>query len=427
MEHIMIEKLMLDSLRTWVTAYGLDGFRFDLMGHHMKSNMVKLRTMLDELDPSLYLYGEGWDFGEVMHNARGINATQFNLAGSGIGTFNDRLRNAVRGGRPFDTGTTLIANQGFTNGLWYAHNAENWGNDWERGALLQAADWIRVGLAGNLADYTFESADGNRKRSWDVDYYGAPCGYNQDPHENVLYVSAHDNQTLYDNNIYKLPLETGMPDRVRVQTLGLALTLLGQGVPFLHAGSEMLRSKSLERDSYNSGDWFNRLNFDYSSNNFGVGLPVEAGFEADLMRPLLANPALRANEAAIQQCIANLQTLLMIRKSSPLFRLRTKEAVMARLAFHNTGPHQIPGLIVMSLSDQVDGWPGIDPNYDLIVVVFNATTHTQQFQKLDWQGIGLTLHPLLQKGGDSLLLEAEVNDVTGIVSVPPRTVGVFVR
>lgn len=424
-EHAMMEKLMLDSLRTWAEHYGLDGFRFDLMGHHMVRNMVKVRDMLATIDESIYIYGEGWDFGEVMHNGRGKNASQFNLAGTGIGTFNDRIRNAIRGGRPFDNGHALIANQGFANGLWYAHNAENWGNEWERGALLHAADWIRVGLAGNLADYAFEAANGHHTRGWDIDYYGTPCGYNQAPHENVPYVEAHDNQTFYDNNVYKLPLETSMADRVRVQTLGLALTILAQGVPFLHAGSEMLRSKSLERDSYNSGDWFNRLNFDYSNNNFGVGLPVEAGFEADLMRPLLANPHLRADQSAIRQCIANVKALLTIRKSSPLFRLRTKEEVIARLAFHNTGPHQIPGLIVMSLSNQVEGLPSIDPNHNLIVVAFNATTRAQQFQKPDWQGLGLTLHPALRESGDQVMLGAAVDDGEGIITVPPRTVVVL--
>ncbi len=426
-EHAMMEKLMLDSLRVWAEHYQLDGFRFDLMGHHMKANMVKVRAMLDALDPSIYLYGEGWDFGEVMHNMRGINATQLNLAGTGIGTFNDRFRNAIRGGRPFDSGSALIANQGFINGLWVAPNAENWGHDWERAALLRAADQIRVGLAGNLADYAFEAADGYRTRGWEIEYYGGPTGYNQSPQENVLYVEAHDNQTLYDNNVYKLPIDTTLADRVRVQTLGLALTLLGQGVPFLHAGSELLRSKSLERDSYNSGDWFNRLFFDYSFNNFGVGLPLEAGFEADLMRPFLANPALRADESAIRQCAANVRALLTIRKSSPLFRLRTKADVLARLTFHNTGPQQIPGLIVMSLADQVPGLPRLDPNYALIVVVFNATPHPQQFQKLDWQELGLTLHPALHANGDTVVLQAAVDDAAGVVTVPARTVGVFVR
>jgi len=425
-EHAMMEKLMLDSLQIWAEQYQLDGFRFDLMGHHMKANMVKARAMLDEIDPAIYIYGEGWDFGEVMHNARGVNATQFNLAGTGIGTFNDRLRNAVRGGRPFDSGDELIANQGFINGLWYAHNAKNWGHDWERAALLSVADQIRVGLAGNLADYTFEAANGHRTRGREIDYYGGPTGYNETPQENVVYVEAHDNQTLYDNNVYKLPLETSLADRVRVQTLGLALTILAQGVPFLHAGSELLRSKSLERDSYNSGDWFNRLFFDYSANNFGVGLPVEAGFESELMRPLLANPALRADQAAIEQCAANVLALLAIRKSSPLFRLRTKADVLARVAFHNTGPNQIPGLIVMSISDEIADLPRLDPNHKLIVVAFNATTHTQQFQKFDWQGMGLTLHPALHTSGDATVLTAAVDDDHGTLTVPARTVAVFV-
>jgi pullulanase len=65
-----------------------------------------------------------------------------------------------------------------------------------------------------------------------------------------------------------------MTDRVRVQQVGLSIVSLSQGVPFYHAGSDMLRSKSMDRDSYNSGDWFNKLDFTYASNNWGVGLPV---------------------------------------------------------------------------------------------------------------------------------------------------------
>ena len=424
-EHAMMEKLMLDSLRVWAQQDGLDGFRFDLMGHHMQRNMVKVRAMLDEIDESIYIYGEGWDFGEVVNNARGVNATQFNLAGTGIGTFNDRLRNAVRGGRPFDNGDALVANQGLINGRWYAPNRYNGGYDWERLALLNLADQIRVGLAGNLADYTFEAADGTLSRGDEIDYYGGPTGYNAAPQENVVYVEAHDNQTLYDNNIYKLPLGTAMADRVRVQMLGMSFTMLAQGVPFLHAGIEMLRSKSLERDSYNSGDWFNRLFFDYTSNNFGVGLPVEAGFEAELMRHFLAMPALRADETAIRQSVANLHALLTIRKSSPLFRLRTKADVLARLTFQNTGPTQIPGVIAMTLADRVAGLPSIDPHYALIVVVFNATTETQMVQHDGWAGRGLALHPALKESGDPVVLEAVI-DEHGVTKVSARTVGVFV-
>ncbi|GMP68577.1 hypothetical protein CsSME_00028150 [Camellia sinensis var. sinensis] len=87
----------------------VDGFRFDLMGHIMKRTMVKARSVLNGLSKdtrgvdgsSIYIYGEGWDFGEVAKNGRGINASQFNLCGTGIGSFNDRIRDALLGGSPF--------------------------------------------------------------------------------------------------------------------------------------------------------------------------------------------------------------------------------------------------------------------------------------------------------------------------------------
>jgi pullulanase-type alpha-1,6-glucosidase len=105
-EHAMMEKLMIDSLVTWARAYKVDGFRFDLMGHHMKVNMVNVRAALDALTlakdgvdgKAIYLYGEGWDYGEVVGGQRGENATQPNMAGTGIGTFNDRLRGPAEAG-----------------------------------------------------------------------------------------------------------------------------------------------------------------------------------------------------------------------------------------------------------------------------------------------------------------------------------------
>ena len=101
---------MIDSVVTWAKEYKLDGFRFDLMGHQPKAAMVNLRHALDALTLAkdgvdgkrIYLYGEGWNFGEVANNARFVQATQLDMAGTGIGTFNDRLRDAVRGGGPFD-------------------------------------------------------------------------------------------------------------------------------------------------------------------------------------------------------------------------------------------------------------------------------------------------------------------------------------
>ena len=122
-EHAMMEKLLIDSVLTWAVQYKVDGFRFDLMGHHSKATMQKLRAALDGLTVrqdgvdgrQIYVYGEGWNFGEVADNARFVQATQLNMAGTGIGTFNDRLRDGVRGGGPFDEDPRV---QGFGSGLF---------------------------------------------------------------------------------------------------------------------------------------------------------------------------------------------------------------------------------------------------------------------------------------------------------------------
>jgi pullulanase-type alpha-1,6-glucosidase len=432
-EHNMMEKLMIDSLVTWAKEYKVDAFRFDLMGHHMKRNMENVRAVLDALTleddgvdgSSIYLYGEGWNFGEVANNARGENATQLNMAGTGLGTFSDRLRDAVRGGGPFDGGEDLIRRQGFANGLWYDPNALNSGSQSEFDTLLLSSDQIRVGMAGNLADYEFVDRNGNLVRGAQVDYNGQPAGYTQDPQEVITYISKHDNQTLYDNNVYKAPVATSMEDRVRIQIVGLSTVVLGQGVPFLHAGSDLLRSKSLDRDSFNSGDWFNKLDFTYQANNFGVGLPV-AGKNQDnwpIMQPLLANPSLQPAPSDIAATTERLQELLRIRSSSKLFRLETGEEVQARVAFHNTGPAQTPGLIVQSIADD-NGT--IDRTTALIVTLFNANDDYAIFTMPEAVGLNLRLHAVQASSTDPLVGLSAFDSTTGTFSVPGRTTAVFV-
>lgn len=436
-EHAMMEKLMIDSLVTWARYYKVDGFRFDLMGHHMKSNMLNVRAALDALTVAedgidgaeIYVYGEGWDFGEVANNARGVNATQANMAGTGIGTFNDRARDALRGGGPFDSGEALRSNQGFINGLFYDPNAWNSGSAAELARLHNAADLIRVGLAGNLADYEFIGAGGTLVTGKDVDYNGSPAGYTALPVENIIYVSKHDNQTLYDNNQYKLPDAATMDERVRAQNMGLSFVSLSQGIPFLHAGSDMLRSKSLDRDSYNSGDWFNKLDFTYQDNNWGVGLPpAEKNQENwDMMAPLLANPDLKPGHTDILSNVHHLREMLAIRHSSPLFRLQTAAEVQERVTFHNTGPNQIPGVIVMSLDD-TDGT--LDSPYSQVIVIFNANDEAQsvtldQLNETLMIGGAYELHPVQAASHDPVVQTAAFADAT--FTVPARTTAVFVQ
>ncbi|HEY5874045.1 MAG TPA: pullulanase-type alpha-1,6-glucosidase, partial [Ilumatobacteraceae bacterium] len=225
-EHAAAEKLMVDSVVMWARDYKVDGFRFDLMGHHSKDNMLAVRAALDELTlkkdgidgKAVYLYGEGWNFGEVANNALFEQATQGQLGGTGIGTFNDRLRDGVHGGSPVDGSSTF--EQGFGTGLGTDPNGS--AVDPADRTLGQQTDLVKLGLAGNLRDFEFVASDGTVTRGDEVDYNGSPAGYADEPDEVINYVDAHDNETLYDLSIFKLPVGTSMADRVRMNTLSLS-------------------------------------------------------------------------------------------------------------------------------------------------------------------------------------------------------------
>ena len=129
-----------------------------------------------------------------------------------------------------------------------------------------------------------------------VDYNGSPAGYTAEPSEVISYVDAHDNETLFDALQFKLPQDTPMADRVRMNTVSLATTALSQGPMLWHAGNDLLRSKSLDRNSFNSGDWFNRIDWTRQENTFGSGLPPATDNSAKwpiTCEPLLADSALK--------------------------------------------------------------------------------------------------------------------------------------
>jgi pullulanase-type alpha-1,6-glucosidase len=421
-EHAMMEKLLIDSVLTWAKDYGVEGFRFDLMGHHGRDTLVKLRQALDSLDPEvdgvdgreIMLYGEGWNFGEVANDARFVQARQGRLAGSGIGTFSDRLRDGARGGLYNAHPST----QGFLNGLADDPSEFTRSREPDPGRLASWTDWIRIGLAGDLAAYRFETADGGLRTGAQIDYNGSPAGYTASPAENISYVAAHDNETLFDANQLKLPRSTSMADRIRLQTMANALVLLGQGVPFIHAGQEFLRSKSMDRDSFNSGDWFNAIDWSFEDGNWGKGLPMEDknGEYWPVMRTLLADPVLAPSGADRRLALTDFEALLRMRGSSPLFRLRDEASVQRHLRFHNTGPAQIPGLIVMSLED-----PGnrVGGPYETIVVAFNARVEQTGFTLPELARFRLVSHP-----DQPARMAGEAQ--AGRFTVPPRSVAVFV-
>lgn len=425
-ENRMFAKLIDDSITTWVRDYKIDAFRWDLMGHHPLAQIQHTLQAARAVNPEVYFYGEGWNFGEVADDRMFVQASQANLGGTGIGSFSDRLRDAVRGGGPFDSQNALRANQGFGNGIYVQPNtlapAEN------LTSALHLSDLVRLGMAGNLKDFTFTDSENRTIRGTELDYNGQPAGYAQDAWEIQNYVSKHDNQTLWDNNQYKIAYAASAATRVRMQAVSLSTAMLGQGVPFIHMGSELLRSKSMQRDSYDSGDWFNRVDFSMQDNNWDVGLPRadKDGDNWDIIEQVIngAGPAAKPGAEQIQTMNQYFTELTQLRASSGLLTLGQGQAIIERVHFHNTGSTQIPGLIVMSIDNRAGLFNAdIDAERSGLIVVINASPAAVS----DFTGIdasGYQLHRIQQQAGRaSLGYGADISN--GMLSVPAWSVAVF--
>ncbi|MCX5139828.1 pullulanase-type alpha-1,6-glucosidase [Streptomyces sp. NBC_00338] len=420
-ENTMMGKLVVDSIVTWAKEYKVDGFRFDLMGHHPKANILAVRKALDALTVArdgvdgkkIILYGEGWNFGEIADDARFVQATQKNMVGTGIATFSDRARDAVRGGSPFDEDPGV---QGFASGLYTDPNTSTHnGTEAEQKArLLHYQDLIKVGLTGNLADYTFTDTTGATVKGSGVDYNGAPAGYAAAPGDALAYSDAHDNETLYDTLAFKLPAGTSAADRARMQVLAMATATLSQGPSLSQAGTDLLRSKSLDRNSFDSGDWFNALHWDCrAGNGFGRGLPPAADNQAKwpYARPLLANAAISPGCAQIDGASAAYRDLLTIRATEKDFGLSTAGQVQSTLSFPLSGKDETPGVITMRLGR--------------LVVVLNAAPGATTQKVAALAGKNYALHPVQAAGADLTVKKSTYERSSGSFTVPGRTVAVF--
>ena len=421
-ENLMMGKLMVDSAELWTREYKIDSFRFDLMGHQPRSVMEQLQVRVNKAaGRHVQLIGEGWNFGEVADSARFVQASQLSLNGSGIGTFSDRARDHVRGGSAGDSGDKMLKLQGYINGLVYDPNAAT-----EKRPvtdLMHSADMVRVGLAGSVRSYPLTTYKGEKKALQDIDYGGQPAGYASQPGEAVNYVENHDNHTLYDINAFKLPLATTTADRARVQMLGAAINAFSQGVAYYHAGIDTLRSKSLDRNSFNSGDWFNRIDWSYQDNYFGTGLPraEDNGKDYALLKPLLANAALKPSPADIAYARDVFRDLLAIRASSTLFRLRTTDDIKQRLRFFNTGPQQEPAVIAA----HIDGKGYAGANFKGVSYFINVDKVAHKVTAAETKGKTLRIHPAHKS--DKRAAEATYDSASGTFSIPPRTAVVFVE
>lgn len=215
-ERKMMRKFMIDSVTYWAKEYNLDGFRFDLMGIHDYETMNEIRKAVNQIDPSIILHGEGWDLNTPL--AAELKANQKNAEKmKGIAHFNDNIRDGLKGS-VFEE-----KENGFINGK---ENME---------------DRIKKGITAGI-DYDTNSST------------------YQDPEQVLNYVEAHDNHTLWD----KLELTNpGDSDEVRTQMhkLSSSILLTSQGIPFLHAGQEFMRTKYGDHNSYKSPDSINQMDW----------------------------------------------------------------------------------------------------------------------------------------------------------------------
>ncbi len=413
-EHYMFARLMRDAIVHWAKTYKVDSFRFDLMGFHTEASMWGIRQGLDQLTEAqdgidgskIYLYGEGWQFGSLEWKLPAEAMHQYNAVASamGLGTFNDRIRDSVKGKgqNPHDL---------FVDDAFITDKTQN-------------RDQVLSGLRSTLNDWA--------------------NGYVNDPQESINYVTAHDKATLWDHMIAKVGAFATADQMAKMHNLGVSMVALSQGVPFFHAGVEVLRSKSGDENSYNSGDWFNRLDYNYQTNNWKKGLPPgwqPENLEAwDDWRARL-NSVPVANNVQIMAAFNHFQDMLKIRKSSPLFRMRTKGDIQSNLSLPgsiwNDQGNFDGRLIVLKLTDF--GSQDLDPNREVVWVLFNASWDQWiHYWDTDVNRSGFKLHPVLQNTSSHYLKDlldgcctgagratAFVNQANSTISVPPQTVLVY--
>ena len=317
-EKPLMREFMLESVKYWIDEYHIDGFRFDLMGVHDIETMQQIRAEVNKIDPSIYIYGEGWSAGSCAYPvdklAMKANAQQLN----GIAAFSDDMRDALRG--PF--------------------------SDDHKGALLAGIpgeeESLKFGIVGGIAHPQVDMTKVNYdKKPW-----------TNNPTEQISYVSCHDDMCLVDRLKASIPSLTdkNIPEKertaelIRIDQLAQTAVFTSQGVPFILSGEEMLRDKKGIHNSYNSPDSINHLDWN--------------------------------NLQRYPQLFTYYKNLIQLRKNHPAFRLATGDKVRQHLEFLpavNSKDVKQDCLVGFLLKDlqEIDAWK-------TIVVIYNFNKEAKE-------------------------------------------------
>ena len=315
-EKPLMRQFMLESVKYWIDEFHIDGFRFDLMGVHDIETMLAIREMVNRIDPSIYIYGEGWSAGSCAYPTEKLamkaNTHQLN----GIGAFSDDMRDALRG--PFSDNT--------------------------KGAFLAGIpgeeESLKFGIVGGIAHPQVDMSQVNYdKKPWTLE-----------PTQQISYVSCHDDMCLVDRLKASVPgiqddkksESERMAELIRLDLLAQTAVFTSQGVPFILAGEEMLRDKKGVHNSYCSPDSINEFNWD--------------------------------NLKKYPQVFEYYRNLIQLRKNHPAFRLAKAEAVRSHLEFLPTSnAAEKEGCLVAFRLKELEG---ID-SWKNIIVIFNANKESK--------------------------------------------------
>lgn len=297
----MVQKLIVDSLIYWAKEYHIDGFRFDLMGVLDIDTMKVIAERLKEIRPDIYLYGEGWNGGpsSLAEEKRAFKASAKKMPG--IGMFNDDIRDTIKGSVFYDD------HLGFVNGGTHLENA------------------LRYGITGAVAHPQV-----------DYDAYGSKP-WAKEPGQSINYVSCHDNYTLWDKLSVSCP-EASEEKKKAMNRLCAAIVFTSQGVPFIQAGEEFLRSKPLPEkkgfaeNSYNMPDEVNSIKWD--------------------------------NIHEYPDMIAYYKGLMALRKAHPVFRMQSEAEMTQNLCFLSDTPENVVAYLLKG--------KGADDTPENILVIFNG-------------------------------------------------------